>query len=179
MKCIKCKSNNINKANYCKECGYKFSEKEQKAAQRRTFVGKLEMIEEAYKICTLKVITDHILFKIASIVLLLVVGLMFYFNYGNEVKILNNSNYKIKYNSEYNEYYIFTKDDEVTLNLYIPNKVENLKIKKIENENTVEETEFKKDDKITLYTNLEEDYYLLESEISNVKLYVFRGDNNE
>ena len=44
MKCIKCRTVNIHNANYCKKCAYQFSENEQKAAEKWTFVGFLKFL---------------------------------------------------------------------------------------------------------------------------------------
>ena len=48
MKCIKCKTNNINKANYCKNCNYKFSEKEQKITE---LIGYLTLTIKLLSFC--------------------------------------------------------------------------------------------------------------------------------
>lgn len=42
MQCIKCREKNINQANYCKNCGYHFSEAKQKAAKKWNLVWYLE-----------------------------------------------------------------------------------------------------------------------------------------
>lgn len=179
MKCNKCKKENIVSSSYCKYCGNKFSEEEKKTARRKTFIGKIEMMEKTYKICTLQKITGHILFKIASVIGVLIIGLLFLFNYGSDLKILNSISYDLSYNEEEKEYYIVTDKDEVLLNLYIPNSIDDIKVSRVENEKVIEVKEYSKGDEILLYTNLENDYYLLEAKDSKLKLFVYGGEINE
>lgn len=129
MKCIKCKGINIISANYCKFCGYHFSEKEQKEAKNKTIVGKLEMLEKAYNVCTLKVITDHIVFKIISLLVVIILGIFFLVNNGAKVKILESDNYKMQYNTKEDEYYLLANEEQTTLDLYVPNRVQNIVVK--------------------------------------------------
>lgn len=170
MKCIKCQSKNINKANYCKNCGYHFSKAEQEAAKKRTLVGKIERLEKIYKTCTLQVITGNIIFKILSLLIVLFIGIYFLFHYGNKVTILENANYHIQYNTKSNEYYLLVKDDETNLDLFIPNKIDSLEIKLLdENNQELEHQTYQKDSEIKLKTNYEGSYYLLNT-FNNDKL---------
>ena len=179
MKCIKCKTNNINKANYCKNCNYKFSEKEQKIAKRKTLIGKIEMIEDIYNICSFKVITDHILFKIATIIIVLSIGIYFLITNGSNLKLLESDNYKIQYNKKQTEYYLIGKNEEIHLDLYIPKKSKKIIVKHYDrNNNIIIENTYKKLDNIILETNDDNDYYVIESIYKNnnldqIKLYVY------
>lgn len=170
MKCIKCQSKNINKANYCKNCGYHFSKEEQEAAKKRTLVGKIERLEKIYKTCTLQLITGNIIFKIVSLLLVLFIGIYFLFHYDNKVTILENANYQIQYNTKLDEYYLLVKDDETNLNLFIPNKIDNLEVKLLDEKNQeLEHQTYQKDAKIKLKTNDNGSYYLLNT-FSNDKV---------
>lgn len=179
MKCCKCKVNNITKANHCKKCGYKFSEEEQKKAKGKTFVGKLEKIEKVYEVCTLKIITDHIAYKIISFLIVLGMGIYFLVTYGLNVRFLNSKNYDIKYNNKLKEYYIITNKNKVSLDLYIPNRTKNIAVIHYdEKDNFIEETSYKPSSKIILQTK-EDDYYIVEPLYSNdikdsFKLYVLK-----
>lgn len=179
MKCCKCKNNNIIKANYCKKCGHKFTEEEKKKAKGKTFVGKLEKIEKAYEVCTLKIITDHIAYKIISFLIVLGIGIYFLVTYGLNVRFLTSKNYEIKYNENLKEYYIITDKTKVSLELFIPNRTKNITVIHYdENDSFVEETSYKPSSKIILQTK-EDDYYVVESMYSNdekdsFKLYVLK-----
>ena len=163
MKCIKCKTNNITKANYCKNCAYNFSEKEQKIARRKTLIGKLEWIEDIYEVCSLKVITNHILFKVFSIVLILSFGVYLWLSNGLSLKLLNNDNYKIQYNKSQDEYYVISTQNKIPIDLYVPERYEKIIIKHFdENNNMIESHDFLKTDIITLESN-DNGYYILEA----------------
>lgn len=180
MKCIKCTEENINKANYCKKCAYKFSKKEQEIARSNTFVGKLELLEKAYNVCKLKIITDHILFKIFSILFVLGIGIYIWINNGIDLKLLNSKEYEIQYNIKDEEYYLISTKEKIPLNLYVPNRVENILIIHYSKDNKVlEKLKYNKDDEIILQAH-SEDYYVLRvnylhNKYNQFKLYVFEG----
>lgn len=125
MKCSKCKDINIDKANYCKKYGYHFTENEQKKAHRKTLFGKLEMLEKAYSVCSLKIITDSLIFKIGSLLLMTIIGIMLFTNMENKLRILDSDNYQVQYNTKLDEYYLILYEDETKLNLYKPDNIKN------------------------------------------------------
>jgi len=179
MKCIKCGTKNITKANYCKHCAYKFSKEEQKAARRKTFIGKIEILENAYKVCTLKKFTGHILFKIASLLIVLFIGISYWIKDGLDLKFLDSDDYSIEYNTLEKEYYLMTANDKVLLNLYIPNRTEKIMIMHYdENDNKLEEKKYAPKDEIILETK-EKEYYVLNinylhNDKDSFKLYVLQ-----
>ncbi len=179
MKCIDCKTKNINDANYCINCCHNFTEKEKKDAHNKTFIGILEKIEKGYNICSLKVITDHIIFKIVSILIILGIGIYSVINNGSELKIEKNPNYEISYNEELKEYYLKVQEQETTLDFYLPNKVNKIIIKHWSKDNKLlEENEYSKQDEIKLSTNINEDYYTVEASYSDtnsdrIKIYLY------
>ena len=174
MKCGKCKNKNITKANYCKKCGYKFSEEEQKEAKGKTFVGKLEKLELAYNVCTLKVITEHKLYKIGSFLIVLGIGIYYLLAYGLNVRFLNSKNYEISYNEKLMEYYIITNKNKVSLDLYIPNRTKKLIVKHFDVEGKIIEKEsYKPMQEIVLETK-EKEYYVLESSYLGHKKDTFK-----
>lgn len=177
MRCIKCSTNNINKANYCKNCGYKFSDAERVHARRHTLVGKLEMLENAYKVCTLNVITGHIAFKIVSLVIVILMGVYFVFYNGGEVKILKSDKYNIEYNVKSEEYYLLVNEDEVNLNLYVPNKVKNIVINHYDKDDKLlDKVDYLENNDVVLSTNYKEDYYVLSSDNKDIRFYVYRTE---
>ena len=124
MKCPKCNTKNIVKASYCKECKYEFTEGEQDKAYKKTIYGRLETLENWYNHLTLSTITDHIAYKILMLLIVLGLGLYYYFTRGIDTNILESDSYIVYYNNKANEYYLVTEDDinEIVLNLYLPNK---------------------------------------------------------
>lgn len=181
MKCIKCTEENINKANYCKKCAYKFSKKEQEIARKHTFVGKLELLEKVYNVCKLKIITDHILFKILSVLFVLSVGIYVLLNDGIDLKLLNSKEYEIQYNTKNEEYYLISEKDKIPLNLYVPNRVENIEIKHYSKDGKMlEKNKYVKGDDIILEA-YSEDYYILKvnylhDSSEKIKIYVFQKE---
>lgn len=179
MKCKKCKTNNITKAIYCKKCGNEFLEDERKKARRKTFIGKIERIEDIYNTITLSKITSHILFKIFTILIVLGIGIYFWISNGISLKLLNSEYYDIKYYEKEHEYYLVTEFNEVTLNLYIPNRLQNINIIHYNKDGQkIEENTYLKDEEIILYVS-NEDYYVIDSlylknKKEEIKLYVLK-----
>lgn len=187
MKCHKCKSENVLKANYCQECGEKFTEKEKEEAYNKTFFGKIDSIKKIKDIATLNAITSNIIFKIASLLVVLGIGLYFLFTMGINTKILNSKDYEIFYNKKNTEYYLIVDDnkDSIELNLYRPNRTKEMTIYTYDlNNKEKTKTAVSKDDKITLNT-YKEDYHVIESKYSNkkkdnLKVYVYhKSDINK
>lgn len=176
MKCTKCNKDNIISANYCKYCGYQFNKKEKEKAKRKTLVGKIEFLENAYEICTLKKITGHIIYKIATLIIVLLIGITLVCKNGTNVKILKSDNYKIKYNSNENVYYLLVNTDTVKLNLYVPNNNTKLEINHYDSNNNILKNTVINDNNIVLDTNYNEDYYVIENDKDDIKLFVYRTE---
>lgn len=179
MKCSKCGSKNITKANYCISCGNGFSEEERKKAKKKTVVGVLEFLEEVYSWCNLSKITGHIAFKIVSVLVVLLVGISFVFNNGRSVKILESDHYKIQYNTKDDEYYLLVDEDQTNLELYVPNKVSDLVIKEYDKDNLeISSMKYDPKNKLVLTVNSSDEYYMLVSKngkaYEKIKMYVYR-----
>ncbi len=185
MKCIKCKTDNVHNANYCKKCAYHFSEEEQKAAESITFVGYLKKFENIKKKITLDFITGELWFKILSIVIVLGVGIYFAVTNGFYLKIEESDNYTGNHNSELNEHYLYSKSDETELNLYVPDRAESLIVKHYDkNDNILSEEEYEVTDSIVLNSNSDEDYYILEAQYKKnnydrLKLFIYQIEDGE
>ena len=75
MICPNCSGKNNPSANFCRYCGYAFSEEERQASYNETVYGKIDKARKAADIVTLKVITDSIWFRILSIAVILALGI--------------------------------------------------------------------------------------------------------
>lgn len=185
MKCIKCKTVNVHNANYCKKCAYHFSEIEQEAAEKRTFIGFLKKIEKIKKNIFLNKITEHIAFKVGSVVGVLCIGISFMLTNGTTFKIEESDNYTGNYNDKLDEYYLYSSEDETKLNLYIPKRVENLEVKHYDKDNNVlTEDSYKVTDNIVLDSNSNDDYYILEAKYNDkdtdkIKLFIYQVKDGE
>lgn len=171
MKCHKCKSENILKANYCQKCGEKFTDKEKEEAYNKTIFGKIDKLKKIKDIVTLNVITGNIIFKIISLLVVLGIGIYFLLTIGINTKILNSKDYQIFYNKESSEYYLLVDDnkDWIELNLYRPNRTKKMTIYTYDlDDKEKTKKEVSKDDRITLNT-YQDDYHIVESKYSNKK----------
>ncbi len=187
MKCPKCNTKNIIKANYCKKCKYHFTSEEQEKAYNKTVFHFFDIIEEWYNHLTLETITSHILFKIGSVLVVLAIGLYYWFTMGINTRILKSDVYDVYQNKKNKEYYIVLKDnidnvEDIKLNMYIPNRLKKLNINKYDLNNELKEkmdTNNKEELKFKVY---DEDYYIITSVYSNkksedLKIYIYRkGD---
>ena len=180
MKCHKCKSENILKANYCQKCGEKFTDKEKDEAYNKTIYGKIDSLIKIKDIATLNVITGNIIFKILSLLIVLGIGLYFLLTMGINTKILNSKDYEIFYNKESSEYYLIVDDNKnsIELSLYRPNRTNEMNIYTYDiNDKEKNKTSVSKDDIITLNT-YQDDYHIIESKYSNntqdiLKIFVY------
>ena len=180
MKCHKCKSENIIKAKYCQKCGEKFTDKDREEAYQKTIFGKIDSFLKIKGFVTLSVITGNIFFKIASLLVVLGIGLYFLFTMGIHTKILNSKDYEIFYNNKNSEYYLVVDDskDSIELNLYRPNRVKELVIYTYDLEDKeTSMNKVSKDYNITLNTS-SDNYHIIKSKYSNkkkdqLKLYVY------
>lgn len=190
MKCIKCLTKNINQANYCKNCGYVFNDKEREIASRWTPVWILEKFEKIKNICSgkfdfLSFITDTLAYKICSLLVVLVVGIYFMIAHGINVKIEKSDNYRLGYNEEAKEYYVFVKEEQTLLNLYLPNDTEEIILTNYDHdEKILSEETFGRDQEIAIKAGVD-DYYVLtakqKSKETEFKMFVYLegGENHE
>ena len=164
MKCPKCNTKNILKASYCMKCKYSFSEEDQEKAYKKTIFYTLEKIEEWYYHLTLETITSHIAFKIGSLLLVLGIGLYYYFTVGINTAILKNDSYDLYYYKKKQEYYLITNQkEEINLNLYIPNRAQKVIIKQYDEEGSlIDSTIYQKKKPFKIETN-STNYYVIET----------------
>lgn len=185
MKCIKCQTKNINSANYCRKCGNKFLEVEQKSAKKWTLVWYLEGIDKIKSLWKFSFITDHIIYKIITVLIVLGLGIYSIIENGNTLKIKENKNYQIQYNKDLKEYYLIVDTNETELNLYVPHETEEIAVYHSDKNNElIEKNTYNKEEKIILKTNtIEEDFYLVEAKYNtknkeSLKIYIYKEDEH-
>ena len=182
MKCSQCGENNIVSASYCEKCGASFTKEEKKKARSKTLVGRLEKIENIYEICTLKKITDSLLFKISSIAIVLFVGFFVWTQNGSHVQILENENYQIQYNTKKDEYYLFVHEDQTDLKLYLPNTVKNIEVGHYNQNDELKGTKkYNLKESIVLSSSVVNDYYIVKAnkdkkKEEKLKVYIFKKE---
>ena len=88
---------------------------------------------------------------------------MFCIKNGTSLKILENEMYDLYYMEKNKEYYLVAKEnqDEIPLNLYIPNRTKTIEVNHYNNnDELLSSEEYKKDVEIVLET-YSDDYYIL------------------
>ncbi len=185
MKCPKCNKKNITKASYCINCKYEFTEEEQEKAYSKTIYGRLESIQEWYYHLTLSTITDHIAFKILMVLIVLGLGIFYYYTRGINTSIISSEQYEVYYNDNKQEYYLVTPDDlnEINLELYIPNRVNELYIEHYNiNDKLIESSKYDEENDI-MFKSYNNDYYVLKSiydkKIDLMKFYIYKKSTVE
>ncbi len=128
MKCEKCESLLGYGDKYCNICGEKVSKGAYDEDYRNTIWGKFDKWSDKIDTWTLKKITDHILFKVGIIILILLWGFFDAYTDITNIKLLESERYEIEYNKAEDEYYIVSEDAEVDLNLYIPAHAEKITV---------------------------------------------------
>lgn len=191
MNCKDCGKRNIKKALYCKYCGYKFSPQDREMAASEGLVALIKNVKKWYNAWTLKTITDSIFFKI--VLLIIFIGVSIY-NFGKmngsyNIKILNSDDYEISYNKVNKEYYLVINkiDDDalsVKVNLYIPNRVNNLHLILYgEDGSIIEQEEISSSSDVILTANTSSDnYYIIQDgsdEDNYLKIFVYYEGESE
>lgn len=177
MKCSKCKCKNILEAKYCYKCGNAFTDEYRKKAKLKTIPGILVFIENAYKTCTLQVITDTIYFKVISLIIVIIGGIYLNYTYGFKFKILASDTYEVQYNENNQEYYLITSEDETNINLFNPKQSNNIIVKHLDKDNNLlDSIEYTNTSDIKLSEYDDTNYYLISSGNNELKVYIFRGD---
>ena len=137
MKCTNCNTENLRKANYCKNCGQAFTQREKDAAHSQSVVGKLEKVEEVKgkadkvkDILSLSFITDNVWVRLALIVIPFVFSLVVGGGAkgGDTMKIRDNGQYDVYYNTTTQEYFVEIDSGSVNLSLYVPNGTQQINV---------------------------------------------------
>ena len=186
MKCPKCNTKNSPKANYCMSCKRKFTEQEQEEAYKRTIFYLFDIIEDWYSKIKLEFITDNIIFKIASLLFILAVGIYFYYTKGINTAIIDSKSYDIYQYKEKKQYYLIVNDniETTSLNLYIPNRAKKITINHYnESGEEIDSIKYKKDKEIKLNPSTKE-YYTINTTYNNNKketitFYIYKESDIE
>ncbi len=184
MKCTNCKTENLLKANYCKNCGQAFTQEEKDTAKKNSVVGKLEKAEEmkgkadkVKDILSLSFITDNVWVRLALIVLPFVFSLVIGGGSkgGNIMKIRDNGQYDVYYNTTTEEYFVDMDGGSVNLSLYVPNGTQQINVYFTESGGYQYSTgSYSTEDSITVNEN-QNGYYTIEAVMENgtqsIKMY--------
>ena len=150
MNCSHCGGENPTKADYCRSCGEKFTDKEKKAAYGKTVYGKIDRFLELKSWVTLGKITGHPIFRAAVLLILAVLVVVNVGAFGRELCIKNSGSYDVAFNGEMNEYYVMTDLPEVSLSVYVPRKTSSLVLNVYRNEVLSESRSFDPGDGVTV-----------------------------
>lgn len=171
MRCPKCNKKNITNSNYCINCKHKFSDEEKEKYYNKTFYHFIDVVSEWYERITFQTITDNIIFKIVSLLVVLVIGIYFWKLKGIDTRLLKSNDYSVYYNEKVDSYYLLI-DDNVTstdIKLYKPNRLKELKIKRYDLDNKIINETIYDEESDLILTPFDNDYYVLESTYSNNK----------
>lgn len=120
MICDNCKAKFGYGYKYCTQCGNEVRETQLDEAYNETIWGKVDGFINKYQGFTLKKIIDNWIFKIA--VLLLTVLLTYFGFFGNEYQlhIAESGAYSVQYDVESKEYYVLSDSNAFTVSIHIP-----------------------------------------------------------
>ena len=172
MKCKNCKTENILKADYCKGCGHQFTEKEKKKAYSRTVFGLIDNILNLKSYITFDFITGNKWFKAASLLVLVLYSILVLKINGNQMRILDSRDYDVEYNKTTKEYYLVTDENQISLELYIPEKTDKITLVTVDKEdNMVNKAEYNTDQQLTLSYN-KNYHYIVQNNKQQLEMYV-------
>ncbi len=172
MKCKNCKTENILKADYCKSCGYKFSEKEKKKAYNRTVFGIIDNVLNLKSYITFDFITGNRWFKVISLVGLILYSLLVLKVNDSKLRILDSGDYDIEYNKTTKEYYLVTEETNIGLELYVPEKNKEINLITVDkNDKQLNSTVYKTDQQVTVsYTS--DSHYIIQAGKQQLEFFV-------
>lgn len=172
MKCKNCKTENIMKADYCKACGYQFTEKEKKRAYNRTVFGIIDNVLNLKSYITFDFITGNRWFKAASLLFLILYSVLVLKLNGSQIRILDSRDYDVEYNKTTKEYFLVTDEKQIGLNLYVPEKTDKVNLITVDsNDKLINEKEYSIDENIMLLYN-DKEHYIIQSGRQELELYV-------
>lgn len=179
MKCFKCHHKNSYKANYCYYCGKKFTEKEKEKSSNSKVVKILKSLRNFYDRISLSNITGNIYFRIVSIVIVLLIGVVGILSNGIHLQIKKSNDYTYQYNKKDDEYYLYTDNDTTKLNLYTLGKNSTIKVNYYDDKNNlITETKYEDYNKITLNANsYSNNYYIITHKKDKLKLYIYKNNS--
>ncbi|MBQ6603456.1 MAG: hypothetical protein IJH99_08665 [Eubacterium sp.] len=181
MKCPNCSEENLLIAQYCCSCGRPFTDKERKKAYDATIFGKVDKVRKGVEVVTLKVVTDSIWFKIATIAVIVILGFWLRSNHVNTFRLESSSDYEILYLEETKTYYLVTQADRVPVRLVAPKNTVTLTVDELtETGGFVFRTAYTPEEGVVLSVSGQNHYLLTVSDgkrnTGQLVLYVYRDN---
>ena len=174
MICIKCKTENRIKANYCSHCGHPFTDAERNDAYAKTIYGRFEKLEDLWKTVSLDKITGSAVVKVLSLVAVLVFGGYSVLKNGTQFRPLEHESYELQYNQKVNEYYLISQQDNIQLQLYLPKQADEVTIVQLDENDQLLSTEtFSLSEEIILL-NQSDVLYQVEAENKMIQIRTFK-----
>ena len=169
MKCSKCKKSfKATQSIYCSTCGHKFTEKEYESNKKYSVASIISRIINTIDFVQNGNLGNKFIVRLILLLLTLGSGIYLYYINGSKIKILKSNDYEIEYYKEKNEYYLYTNDDSVTLNLYIPGNKDKIYISWYdENNKEITGNEFFSTDTKIVPNTDKNNYYIISSDSNN------------
>lgn len=120
MNCEKCESPLAYGTRYCNTCGEKVPKGAYDAEYNDTVWATIDKVKDKYDSLTLKKITGNIVFKIVVLVAVLVYFFFTMYGHLSGIRLKENSDYSISYNTKLDEYYISPTGAKANLEMYAP-----------------------------------------------------------
>jgi len=180
MLCKKCNTENLLKADYCQNCGSKFTQEEKDVAYGKTIYGRFEKLEQyAGYLKPVELIKGNKFFRVGVLVVIVLYSLFMLKIGGNHIRIAESSRYEVLQSKETGAYYIVTDMPSVNAEMHIPRGTENLTVHLVDNYGTVQNTDsYPLDAGISLQAN-ENYHYIIQTDSAkgseSIEVYVVMG----
>ncbi len=188
MKCTKCKTENLVKANYCKACGNRFTPEEKEKARKTSTVEILKKAEDIKEktdkvkdILSLSFITDNVYVRLVLIIIPFAIGMLFGGG-DNNMKIRKSDYYRVYHNTTTDEYYLQVEQSNINLMLYVPEDTKEIKVSFTEDGGCSWDEDIYQTDRPIIIESRDYGYYTIEavteSENQSIVLYTVEGGAN-
>ncbi len=142
MNCQNCNKEIPSGADYCNFCGEKISEEILNENYKSTGWGKFEKALDKFDTIKLGKITGHWLFKVLSIIVLLVATYYAFYGDAGKMNFTKSEIYTIEYNVDTEQYTLICDEELFKLGLYIPKRADNVKYSCFNDEKLEKEEEY-------------------------------------
>ena len=142
MLCNNCSAKLSYGEKYCNKCGEEISKEVYEEEYNDSVWAKLDKAQEVYDTLFLKKITGSIIFKVIS--LAVVLSYFFFTMNGNltGIRLKENTEYKIEYNKQYDEYYISLNQDNANLEIFVPFGTDEIVFKAVNSDEKSDVTQY-------------------------------------
>lgn len=93
---------------------------------------------------------------------------------GVHLKILKSDDYSFQYNDVNNEYYVYTNEDEVKLNLYSIGNKQNMTVSYFNADEVISRNIFDDFFNVVLSSQNSNNYYILDYKNDSLKIYIYK-----